>query len=85
MSCEHDLIDYINRELLEGQGDDLDAETPLLELRILDSISIVMLRAHIVQRYGVSIPPEELTPTNLADVRCIASLVERLGAERASA
>jgi acyl carrier protein len=78
MSYERVLLEFINRELLDGQGDDLDVDTPLLELGIIDSVSIVMLSVHISDELGVKIPPGDLIPTNLRDVRAIAKLIEAL-------
>lgn len=78
MSCERDLIAYINREIMEGQADDLDSLTPLLELGIIDSISTTMLATHIADNYGVEVPPELLRAEHLQDVRSIAKLIEQL-------
>jgi acyl carrier protein len=80
MSCEEDLIAYINEEILQGHSVDLDPTTPLLELRIIDSVNLVMLTKHIKDRFGVKIPSSLLTPENLKDVRSMAQLVERLQA-----
>ena len=78
MDCEQELIAYINREIMEGHASDLDALTPLLELRIIDSVSSAMLVAHISATYGVKVPPEYLTAAHLQDVRSIAKLIEQL-------
>jgi acyl carrier protein len=78
MTCEEDLIAYINEEILEGHSVDLEATTPLLELKIIDSVSLVMLTKHILDRFGVKIPSSLLTPNNLKDVRSIAQLVRQL-------
>ena len=78
MSFERDLIAFINREIMEGQADDLDSLTPLLELGIIDSISTTMLATHIADNYGVEVSPALLTAEHLQDVRSIAKLVEQL-------
>ncbi len=41
-------------------------------------MSILMLVRHIEKECGVTIPPEGLTPANLATIDTIAALVESL-------
>jgi acyl carrier protein len=78
MNLEEDLIAYINEEIMQGHSMDLEATTPLLELNVIDSVSLVMLTEHIKARHGVKIPSSLLTPEHLKDVRSIAQLIARL-------
>lgn len=57
-----------------ADGERFDAETPLLSTGILDSFAIQELLVVVEERYGASIPVEELgvdnadTPAQLADL-----------------
>jgi acyl carrier protein len=67
---------YVEREMLEGDARDLDATTPLLELGLLDSFSIVGLLTFIETEFGVQLSLDSLTPENLKDIESIAGLVD---------
>jgi acyl carrier protein len=70
----------IARELLEGQDVGLDRETPLLELGLIDSMSIRMIIKRVSDVFGVTIPVNALTPDNFRTLGTIGSLVARLDA-----
>ncbi len=72
------LISFINNDLLEGAADDLDQHTPLLELGILDSLSMVLLLTHIDQDYGVKIPEHDINPKHFENVSTLAALIRHL-------
>lgn len=70
-------------ELYLGQDDaNLDVETPLLELNIIDSSSIFDLVALLRQEAGVVVPLNEVTPGNFASVQAMLDLIERLKSGR---
>lgn len=75
-----EIKEFVVREFLNGKGDGLDADTPLIEWGIIDSIAIVALRDFVSTRYAVAIPYAELKPANMSSVSTIASMVERLQA-----
>ncbi len=72
------LRGFFARELLDGQEEGLDASTPLLELGLIHSLSIVMLASFVEREFSLHLPLEELTPANLASLGAIADLLERL-------
>lgn len=74
-----DLKEYITKEFLNGKGDGLDRDTPLIEWGVIDSVAIVSLREFVSSRYGVKIPNTELKPANLTNLAVIAAMIERLG------
>lgn len=80
-----DLKDFIVGAILNGQDSGLDASTPILELGIIQSFSLAQMMAHIRERFGVSIPSSEWTPTNLATIDAITSLVMKYSTQSASA
>ncbi|MCB9557496.1 MAG: acyl carrier protein [Deltaproteobacteria bacterium] len=73
-----DLREFIVRECLEGEGSGLDADTPLLEWGVLNSITMHMLNNHIAERFSVEVPFDKRTPQNFATLRQITTLVESL-------
>ena len=69
------LRDFIVSELLSGDGDDLTGQTPLLELGVLDSLSVVKLASFIESQLGARVPPRDMNPANLGNLDSIADLV----------
>ncbi|RKS79654.1 peptidyl carrier protein [Actinomadura pelletieri DSM 43383] len=78
------LIGYIADALLDGDADGLRADTPLIELNIIDSAAIFDL-VHAVQgEFGVTVPLQEITPVNFGSVDSITALIDRLSQEEKS-
>jgi acyl carrier protein len=73
-----DLKEFITREFLNGKGEGLGPDTPLIEWGVIDSVAIVSLREFVSSRYGVKIPNAELKPSNLTNLAVIAAMIERL-------
>jgi len=73
-----DLKEYITNEFLNGKGEGLGPDTPLIEWGVIDSVAIVSLREFVSSRYGVKIPNAELRPSNLTNLAVIAGMIERL-------
>lgn len=55
----------------------IDPDGSLLEAGI-DSVAMVDLLASLEERFGVQVPPEEITQENFASLRSLGELVERL-------
>jgi acyl carrier protein len=72
------LKEFVSRELLDGQDVGLTESTPLLELGLIDSMSIVLLQRFAQSTLGVDIPLADLTPQNLGSINAIRDLVERI-------
>ena len=72
------LTEFTKDKLLHGQGEDLSDETPLLELGILDSLSMVSLLSFIEERYGVMIGEDQIVPAHFADIAAVAELITSL-------
>lgn len=66
------------REVLEGADVGLTDAPPLLELGLIDSLTIVKLQDFANAQVGVRIPHSELAPQNLSSIRSIADLVSGL-------
>jgi acyl carrier protein len=80
------LAAFTNKTLLMDVDGGIDADTPILDMGILDSLSMVSLLTYIQSQFGVHIPNEEITPDNFETLRVLAELtVSRSGAETAVA
>jgi pimeloyl-ACP methyl ester carboxylesterase/acyl carrier protein len=76
-----ELVRFANQELLAGAGDvPVDADTPILEMGVLDSLSMVSLLAFIRSRMNVNVPDEEVLPENFETLGTMADLIARLRA-----
>jgi acyl carrier protein len=72
-----EILQFLQRELLEGEPLKLHADTRLLDLGLINSVSAVMLQSFVEKRLGVKLARESLTPENLESPRAIAALVGR--------
>ena len=57
---------------------DFETCTTLIDDKILDSFDIVTIVAEVDAQFGVTIPPEELTPENFRSVQTLYDLITRL-------
>lgn len=77
------IADYVRRELLGDLDGDEAAEltpsTPLLRSGILNSHTTARLLAFILEEFGISVPPADITGRNFKDLQSIAALVTALG------
>ncbi|MEO7734911.1 MAG: acyl carrier protein [Kofleriaceae bacterium] len=78
MTITEQLITWISREVLEGADVGLTESTPLLELGLINSLTVVRLNDFASSQFGVRIPHIALTPQNLSSIRAIADLVTGL-------
>jgi 2-hydroxymuconate-semialdehyde hydrolase len=80
--CE--LIRFANRELLSKAGRreiTLDCGTPILDMGILDSLSMVSLLSFVQTSLGVAIPDEMVLPDHFESLGTLANLIEQLRAK----
>lgn len=75
---ERELLAFISRELLRGEGGDLDTQSPLLEWGVLDSLNLVNLVAFLQERFGVTVPGDAINAENFGSIGAIRALVQRL-------
>jgi acyl carrier protein len=68
---------YIVDEILEGDGAGFDAQTPLLEWGLLNSMELARLLAFVRARFGVTPPADEITPANFRNLECVVRMVNR--------
>lgn len=72
------LKGFIGREMLDGQEIGLNGSTRLLEWGIIDSVSLLRLRAFIERHFRVTVPQDKLTPKNLETLDVLSDLVANL-------
>jgi acyl carrier protein len=78
-----DLLTFIRTQFLDSDAKgELTEETPLLTWGVLDSFKTVRLLNFIEDQLGAQIPPAQLYPGNLQDVRSIAAMVRANGIVR---
>jgi acyl carrier protein len=76
------ILKKISELYLDNDDDQLDIDTPLLELNIIDSSAIFDLVNLLRQETGIVIPINEVTPDNFASVQAMLDLVGRLQSDR---
>ncbi len=76
-SIQEELLNYLTRELLNGQSNDkLEADDDLLGGGLVDSLGMMRLVAYLEERYQVVAPPEDVTIENFRTISSIARYVE---------
>jgi 2-hydroxymuconate-semialdehyde hydrolase len=54
---------------------DIDASSPLLDLGLIDSLSIIEIVTQLEERFSVQMPDQLLVPESFANVSAIAAAV----------
>ena len=78
MESEHiraELRAFIVGDLLAGNAEGLEDDTPLLEWGIIESFSLVRLVNHISHTFEVELPFSMITPKNFESVAAIAAAI----------
>ncbi len=74
------LIEFVSSELLGGRGGvELGAEDDLLGSGLIDSLSAMRLVRFVEERFGVSIPPDDITIENFMTVQRIVAYLGSMG------
>ena len=70
-------------EILEKikPGVDFASVDDMIEEKVLDSMSIVMLVGELNEEFDIDITPVDIVPENFKNVSAILALIERLGDE----
>lgn len=69
---------FIVDKLLDGEGDELDENTPLLEWGVIDSLAMVALLDFIKIRFGVAVPDDDVSPRNFASIGTLTKMIVRM-------
>ena len=73
------VLEYVVDEYLDEDDDDIEVEydTPLISSGIVDSFSMVSLKAFLEKTYSISLPDSEATPEAFDTVNSIVVLVAK--------
>jgi acyl carrier protein len=67
------LLDFVRRRLLKQKGTQVDADTPLFESKLIDSINILYLIGYVEKGLGRRLTDDEIVMSNFRTVRVIAN------------
>jgi len=72
------VLEYVIDEYID-EDDDVEVahDTPLISSGIVDSFSMVSLKAFLERKYEITIPDAEATPQAFDTIDSIAELVEK--------
>jgi acyl carrier protein len=72
------VLEYVVDEYVEDDDDlEIDPETPLITSGIVDSFSMVSLKAFLEKTYSITLPDAEATPEAFNTVSSIVALVKK--------
>jgi acyl carrier protein len=66
------LLEFVRRRLLQRKGVRVDADTPLFERRLIDSINILYLIGYVEKALGRRLTDDEIVMSNFRTVRVIS-------------
>jgi len=71
------ILEYVKKEYLDEDSDtEVNLDTPLITKGIVDSFSMVSLKAFLEKKYKIQIPDAKATPEAFDTVSKIANLVK---------
>lgn len=71
-----ELLGFVRNSFLDGDPEgELDADTPLLELGILNSLNTALLIAHLDEEFGVRLPLSDANADTFRSVRRLSDVV----------
>lgn len=71
------ILDYVKKEYLEDQDEEINYDTPLISSGYVDSFSMVSLLVFLENKFKVKIPPEKATPQAFDSVNKIVALLSQ--------
>lgn len=70
------IIQYIHDEYVDKPGTVIDENTPLITSGLVDSFSLVSLKVHLEDKYGIQLNDDEATADAFETVARIMALVQ---------
>jgi acyl carrier protein len=77
MDLRKELLRFVNESLLRGEGD-VQPDTSLIDLGIVDSVGLMELMGFLEERTGVRIPDHYVNPDNFQSVVAMEKMLETL-------
>jgi acyl carrier protein len=65
----------VGQEILQGYDVDLDENTALLELGILNSMEIIRLVTFLETEFAVIVPPQQIMPQSFRNLKALTQIV----------
>jgi clorobiocin biosynthesis protein CloN5 len=79
VTLDQALVMFVRGELVSPDSAiEIDADTPLIDRGILDSLGLLQLMLFIEQQSGVRVPDDEVTLENFRTIDSIGAMVRRL-------
>jgi len=75
---------YISSQILDKPGFSLKNDTPLLESRILNSLSLLKLVVYLEKEFGIVVPADELVPENFKTIDAICNYLQSKSSHKIS-
>ncbi len=77
MAVTDDIRSYLADQLRISEAGSLDADLPLVQNGIIDSIELMQVVSFLEKSYGISVDETEFLPSNLRTLNTMAAFVER--------
>ena len=71
------ILNYVKKEYLEDEDEDITYDTPLISSGYVDSFSMVSLLVFLENKFKIKIPPSRATPEAFDSVNSIVALVNQ--------
>ena len=71
------ILDYIKKEYMEDEDEEITYDTPLISSGYVDSFSMVSLLVFIENKFKIKIPAAKATPEAFDSVNNIVALVNQ--------
>lgn len=84
MNSVEDLCTLISSRISWGRGEDpssLEADTPLLERGLVDSLAIMEIVAALDKEAGITLPDTEIVAANFRSPKALWAAIENLAGE----
>ncbi|MEV6673586.1 acyl carrier protein [Streptomyces sp. NPDC051162] len=84
MNSVEELCTLIGSRITWGRGEDagsLNADTPLLEMGLLDSLAIMEIVAALDKEAGITLPDTEIVAANFRSPKALWVAIENLSGE----
>lgn len=72
------IVAFMQREIVETNGQDVDVEENLFTSGLVDSVGFMRLVGHVSEALAVTVPPAELVPDNFRTIRTMARYLQSL-------
>lgn len=70
-----DLLSYIKRVYAKTSPEDISIDSPLLQMGIIDSLSLMSLILYIERKYRLDFYTIDVTRDHFADIKTISKLI----------